>query len=227
MNINIIDLSLKQDSFPRFKRDFGVEYNCIYYNGFKDKYPKVKKGEIVVLTGSEYSIIRDYEWLPVLLSWVNDIYYSNVPILGICYGHQLIARALADIKAVSKAPIPEMTFIPIYIIKNHVIFNELENPFHAMSAHYDMVKELPEGFEIIAYSKDCNNQIMIDKNRPAIGLQFHPEIDIETGKKCIYIEEKILIEKGLNPNHLLELIPHKPTGADRILRNIALYFREF
>ena len=219
MDVLIIDLSLNQDSYPRFKTIFGDEYNSIYFNGFIPPYPRLDKDMPIVLTGSEYSILNDYEWIFPLMDWILEAYYRGNPMLGVCYSHQLIARALTGIEAVSRADIPEMTFIPIEIVKDNPLFKGLDNPFFVMSSHYDQVRILPEGFEVLARSKDCLNQAMAHKSKPVYSIQFHPEIDGKTGRKCIYTEKKILIEKGLDIDSLLCQIRDHSTGAEQVLRN--------
>jgi GMP synthase (glutamine-hydrolysing) len=219
MDVLIVDLSLNQDSYPRFKEIFGDECNSIYFNGFFPPYPKIDAHLPVVLTGSEYSILNDYEWIFPLMDWIVEAYDRGNPILGVCYSHQLIARALVGIEAVSRVDIPEMTFIPIEITKDNPLFKGLDNPFLVMSAHYDQVRVLPEGFESLARSKDCLIQAMAHNSKPVYGIQFHPEIDGETGRKCIYSEKKILIDKGFDIDYLLSQIRDNSTGAEQVLRN--------
>jgi GMP synthase-like glutamine amidotransferase len=88
-----------------------------------------------------------------------------------------------------------------------------------MSAHYDQVSRLPEGFETVARTQTCPIQAMVHKTKPVVGMQFHPEIEIERGRKCVRDEWEKLKQHGLDPDMLLAQIPVAPTGADRVLRN--------
>jgi hypothetical protein len=58
-----------------------------------------------------------------------------------------------------------------------------------------------------------------------VGLQFHPEIEIERGRKCVFDEWEKLRQHGLEPEVLLAQIPSAPTGADRVLRNFLSFVR--
>lgn len=176
-----------------------------------------------MLTGSEYSITHDYPWLDPLLEYVRKVFDSGKPLLGICYSHQLIARALAGKEAVGKAGIPEITFAPIEITKPHPIFAGLPNPFRVMSSHYDQVCRLPEGFETVARSRDCPIQAMVHHDKPVVGMQFHPEMDIEQGRQSLLEEWEKLKTYGLDPEKLLAQIPSCRTGAERVLRNFLKY----
>lgn len=153
------------------------------------------------------------------MDYVRRFFETGKPMLGVCYSHQLIARALHGREAVSKAVVPEMTYTPIEVTKPHALFNGLPNPFWAMSAHYDQVSRLPEGFEIVARTQTCPIQAMVHKKKPVVGMQFHPEIEIERGRKCVRDEWEKLKQHGLDPEVLLAQIPVSPTGANRVLRN--------
>ena len=178
-----------------------------------------------MLTGSEYSVTEDYPWLEPLLDYVRRFFECGKPMLGVCYSHQLIARALHGRRAVSKALVPEMTYTPIEVTKSHPLFHGLPNPFWVMSAHYDQVTRLPEGFEAVARTRDCAIQAMVHKTKPVLGLQFHPEIEIERGRKCVLDEWEKLRQHGIEPEVLLAQIPSVPTGADRVLRNFLSFVR--
>jgi len=221
MVIHVIDLSVDQNCYPDFKRDFGPEHDAIYINAFTDRLPDPGAAGIVVLTGSAHSITKDYPWLATLEDFTRKRCASGLPLFGVCYGHQLIARALAGREAVGRAAVPEVTFAPIEIVKQHPVFAGLPNPFLVMSSHYDEAKKLPDGFELLARSRDCAVQAMAHRDRPIVGVQFHPEFDIAKSRQSVNDERESLIRLGLDPDALQAGIPDRRTGADVILRNFA------
>ena len=223
MIIHIIDLSKNQDSYPRFKRDFGPENKTVYYNGFTGAFPPARGKGLLVLTGSEYSITKDFPWFDPLMDYVRDACERGRPLLGVCYGHQLIARALAGRKAVGRAAVPEVTFTLITITTPHPIFKGLPSPFKVMSSHYDEVTMLPPGFKAIARSANCRIQAMAHGEKPVAGIQFHPEIEVEKARSCIREERRKLLRRGLDPDALLAQIPQERLGAQVILTNFARY----
>lgn len=219
MKVYIIDLSFKQDSYFMFKRDIENLCEPLQINGFTPPYPELKKNDVLILTGSEYSIIDDYQWTENLLGYVRKSVNDNIPILAVCYGHQLIARSFCGKDSVGKAARVEMTFISIDIIKDHPLFEGLSNPFYVMSSHYDEVISLPEGFEVYAKSENCNIHTMIHAEIPVVSMQFHPEIDVDIARRMIIREKETLKKNDINYLELLNKIPDERMGAEKIFKN--------
>ena len=95
------------------------------------------------------------------------------PILGICYGHQLIAHKLDG--KVSKGEVKEYGLTKISLKKN-VLFQGLDNKQIVWMSHGDSVSKVPSGFDVIASSNDCIVAAMSDIDRNIYGVQFHPEV---------------------------------------------------
>jgi GMP synthase (glutamine-hydrolysing) len=101
---------------------------------------------------------------------------ANFPIVGICAGHQYIARFFGG--KVTPADQPEFGKIELKIIKNGIdIFNEVPKKSIVWLSHNDEVSVIPSDFERIAESESCKVQAMRHKNKPLYGLQFHPEVE--------------------------------------------------
>jgi len=175
----------------------------------------------VVLTGSAYSITRDYPWLPAAEEFTRQRCRLGRPLFGVCYGHQLIARALAGKGAVGRAAVPEIGFAPVEIVKRHPVFEGLPSPFLVMSSHYDEVTTLPGGFELLARSRDCGVQAMAHRELPIVGVQFHAEFERDKSRQSVIDERENLVKLGLDPDALLATIPERRAGAQIILRNFA------
>ena len=195
----------------------------MYINAFSDRLPDPDVDGIVVLTGSAHSITKDFPWLPGIEDFTRKRCMSGLPLFGVCYGHQLIARALLGKEAVGRAAVPEVGFAPIEIVKRHPIFDGLPNPFLVMSSHYDEVRTLPGGFECLAKSNNCAIQAMAHRDRPVAGVQFHPEFDSAKARQSVSDEREKLAALGLDPEALLAGIPDERMGADSILRNFARF----
>lgn len=221
IRIHVIDISVKQDCHPDFERDFGPEHHTRYINAFSDAYPDPAADGLVVLTGSAHSITRDYPWLPGLEAFTRARCQRGLPLFGVCYGHQLIARALAGRSAVGRAAAPEIGFGPVEIVKPHPVFAGLPDPFRVMSSHYDEVRALPDGFEVLARSRHCAIQAMAHRQAPIVGVQFHAEFDAPAARRSVEDERDKLLRLGLDPDALLAGIPERRAGAEAILRNMA------
>lgn len=96
------------------------------------------------------------------------------PILGICAGHQYIARFFGGSAAPSG--IPEYGKIEIEILAHGRILAGLPDRFVAWESHNDEVKSLPPGFMNLARSENCDIQAIEHRRLPVFGLQFHPEV---------------------------------------------------
>ena len=139
----------------------------------------------IIISGSEESIINERDWIDQEMKLVRRIMDKNIPTLGICFGHQLIARALLGLKVVRKAKKPEIGWKQVTLHIENPLFAGLENEFFIYNSHFDEVCNLTDDFEILASSNLCQVQAYQIKNKPMWGVQFHPEIDMESGKKFI------------------------------------------
>lgn len=108
------------------------------------------------------------------LEYINSIDELDIPILGICLGHQLIAKSFGG--EVSTSFTESYAQIEIDIIKDDMLFNEIESPMKVWTSHKDEVKTIPNNFEILAKSTICNIEAMKHKEKDIYGIQFHPEV---------------------------------------------------
>ncbi|WP_456395261.1 GMP synthase subunit A [Thermococcus sp.] len=98
----------------------------------------------------------------------------NVPLLGICLGHQLIARYFGG--RVGRGEKAEYSLVEVEILKENDIFKGLPGCLKVWESHMDEVKELPEDFELLARSEFCPVEAMRHRELPIYGVQFHPEV---------------------------------------------------
>ena len=100
---------------------------------------------------------------------------ADIPILGICAGHQFMGRFFGG--KVSESKIPEFGKIELTITKRNKIFEKVPEKSIVWLSHNDEVSKLPKDFEILARSENCKIQAMKHKNNLFYGLQFHPEVE--------------------------------------------------
>lgn len=104
-----------------------------------------------------------------------EILELGIPILGICYGMQLLTYCLDG--KVEPAQNREYGKAELDILLNDaVLFNNLPSPQTVWMSHGDLVTEIPTGFELVATSKDCPIASIQDTSRKFYGVQFHPEV---------------------------------------------------
>jgi GMP synthase-like glutamine amidotransferase len=139
----------------------------------------------IILTGSEASILDREPWVEAEAAMVRKAVAAGPAVLGSCWGHQLIAFALAGDGHVRRAARPEIGWIPIHLESSSALLGPAGTTAFTFSSHYDEVFDLPDGFAVLASSEGCPVQAFRVGNRPVWGLQCHPEIDVPTGQRFI------------------------------------------
>lgn len=102
------------------------------------------------------------------------IYDLGVPILGMCYGQQVTAHALGG--TVEKGHVREYGHATANFVHKKAIFEGLQDSESVWMSHFDQVTVAPEGFEIVASTKDCPIAAMANYERNIYCVQFHPEV---------------------------------------------------
>lgn len=112
------------------------------------------------------------------------LFELGIPVLGICYGNQLIAHLLGG--QVEKASEREYGVVDITLDNSNPIFKGLEKNEICWMNHDDYVSVLPEGFKAIGQTSACKVAAMANDEKKLYGLQFHPEVvDTPKGKEIL------------------------------------------
>ena len=98
---------------------------------------------------------------------------AEFPILGICYGHQLIGKTfgarLSDLGRMCRG------FERVKVLGTHPLFDDLPYEIRVPESHRQALASVPTGFECLGESASSKVEIMVHKSRPVYGFQFHPE----------------------------------------------------
>ncbi|MEQ8198001.1 MAG: glutamine-hydrolyzing GMP synthase [Clostridiaceae bacterium] len=112
------------------------------------------------------------------------IFSLGVPILGICYGDQLMSHVLGG--TVKTAPVREYGKTHINLDNSSKLFKGILKEEICWMSHTDYVAEAPEGFKIIAHTEVCPIAAMENEEKKLYGVQFHPEVEhTPFGKKML------------------------------------------
>lgn len=174
--------------------DFGGQYNQLIARRIREEnvyaeirpYNKITTEEIlkegykgIVFTGGPNSVYD--ETSP---HYDKNVLNLGIPVLGICYGHQLITF-MAGGKVSSAKNSSEYGKIPLFVEKD-ILFEGVKSESVCWMSHNDFVSELPEGFTAIAHTAKCPVGAMKDEKRKIYGVQFHPEVThTEYGKQIL------------------------------------------
>ncbi|SHH38813.1 glutamine-hydrolyzing GMP synthase [Tepidibacter thalassicus] len=163
--------------------DFGGQYNqliarrvreCNVYcevvpYTFSIEKIKEKNPKGIIFTGGPSSVYQ--EGAPRVSK---EIFNMNIPILGICYGAQLMAYMLGgNVKRGNKREYgkTEINY------EDSLLFKGIEKKNITWMSHTDLIDKLPNGFKASAFTRDCPIAAMEDENKKLYGVQFHPEVE--------------------------------------------------
>ena len=149
-------------------RELGVYSEIMPYNIAAKKLLSLKP-TAVILSGGPASVIT--KKAPICDKGLFDI---GIPVLGICYGAQLMARLLGG--RVAKAKLREYGRAHIAVKSKKSIFKDIASNEIVWMSHGDKIIKLPVGFKIIGSTRNSLIAAMEDSKNRFYGLQFHPEV---------------------------------------------------
>lgn len=164
--------------------DFGGQYNQLIArrvrecNVYSEVVPydidiekiKQKNPKGIIFTGGPASVYSENS-----PKCADEIFNLNIPILGICYGMQLMTHILGG--SVSKAGKREYGTTEVNINNHSPLFKGFGTTNRFLMSHTDFVQKIPEGFENIGHTSSCPNAAIENSTRKLYGIQFHPEVN--------------------------------------------------
>lgn len=167
-------------SFPQMFADLlcenAPEWEFRAYRVMDGEFPfSIDECDAWLITGSKASVYDGDEWIDDLKEFLEDAYEEHIPLVGICFGHQVLAEALGG--TVEKSRKGWGLGVQAYTVTDagRGILPDLES-FAVNSFHQDQVLELPEDAKVLAESSFCP-YAALDYNGRALSFQGHPEFD--------------------------------------------------
>ena len=138
--------------------------------------PGAGEFDAAVVTGSRSSVYWDEAWIPPLIDWTADAAAAGLPILGVCYGHQVLAEALGG-----RVTGMDEFEIGYNEITHHgdELFDGIDREFTVFTTHGDAVVDLPSEAVELAENEYGVHAFRQDH---CWGVQFHPEYDLATAE---------------------------------------------
>lgn len=173
----------------------------------------------VIITGSAKEVYENEIWIDKTMELVREIKAEKIPLLGICFGYQLIAKVFGG--EVQKNPkgreIGTCMISLLRNARNDELFTGVPAQIKVQESHISAVVILPKNAKLLAKNKYGIQAFRIS-NESIWGVQFHPEVTPDNLRKVIRFRQNILAEEGLDAQKIHDAV--QPTvEAQQILQN--------
>lgn len=200
------------DMFARLLDGHGFTFRT--YKVVDGEFPKgVKDCEGWLITGSRHGVYEDHPWIPPLEQFIRDAFTAHVPVVGICFGHQIVAQAMGG--KVERYANGWAVGATDYAFQGETI---------TLNAwHRDQVVKAPAGAKVIASNDFCANAALLYDDR-ALTVQAHPEFRPE------FLDGLMKTRgKGLVPDEVMAAAATRladPLQDKTMAGRIAAFFKE-
>jgi GMP synthase (glutamine-hydrolysing) len=175
----------------------------------------------VIVTGSPAMVSDREDWSERSAEWLADVVQRGTPVLGICYGHQLLAHGLGG-RVGTNPRGREIGTVRVRLLPdaaNDPLVGALDDKIAVQQTHSESVLELPPGARRLA-ENDCDPHQAYAIGERVWGVQFHPEFDVDVIRAYIDARAEALREEGLDPEAIAVAVTETPAGA-LLLRRFA------
>jgi GMP synthase (glutamine-hydrolysing) len=174
--------------------------------------PAPRDADAFVITGSSSSVTERAPWMLRTEELVRAIDHEGIPLLGICFGHQMIAQALGG--EVKKNPRGrEIGTVCLHQVADDPLFAGLPRSFEVNASHVDSVVELPPRAELLATTAlDPASAFRVGTR--VRGVQFHPEFDADVMRGYLGARAHLVASEGQDPQALLAAVHQGTRGKD-------------
>jgi GMP synthase (glutamine-hydrolysing) len=189
-----------------------------------DPLPSIKSLSAVIITGSSSNVTERAQWMLRTEAYIRELAAARVPILGICFGHQIVAQALGG--HVARNPRGrEIGTVTVTICAEDVLLEGLPDPFHANASHLESVVRLPDG------ARSLGSTALEPHAVYAIGdhircVQFHPEFDADVTRGYIRARATRIVEEGGDPDALFDRVQETAHARSLVARFVQRFVRQ-
>jgi GMP synthase (glutamine-hydrolysing) len=164
-----------------------------------------------ILTGSHNMVTDKLDWSERTAEWLRGQVEKRTPVLGICYGHQLLAQALGGVAGANPRG-REFGNQKIYLngeAKNDSLFSSMPKIFEGHCCHAQSAIKLPAGAVCLGgNTHDPNHAVRFAGN--CWGVQFHPEFDVEATRYYIEQHKDLLAKQRIDTKQLSDAVSPAP-----------------
>jgi len=204
---------------------FEVDIFKAYENEFPEK---LDAYHCIFLSGSVLSAYDQEDWIIKEEQLIRQAAEMGIPMLGACFGSQILALALCGKDQVFRRCDCEIGYTWIHL--NHSspddpLLAGMGDKVRMFVWHNDEVKADHEDMRILGYSDDCPNQIWRFKDKPIWGIQGHPELDREDAQRTFEHYRKLFERDGADVDELIRNAEDN-TEVINLYRNFIKYCRD-
>ncbi len=197
--ILILDYSVNREETAIIKSCISQDENLhALFIDSEDSFPNDLIEQVythVIHTGSVLSINEDAPFTKKAMQFIRDFKDEGGWQMGICYGHQLVCRALIGLKAVQSSHSGfEVGWENVNFTSKAMNLLGVRGTEKVWQHHFDEVIKMPEGSELLATNAHCRIQAYINFEQHILGTQFHPEFNRKSGNQY-FINDRDFIEK--------------------------------
>ncbi|WP_417251653.1 glutamine amidotransferase-related protein [Castellaniella sp.] len=174
-----------------------------------------------ITTGSKCSANDDFDWIRTLSGFMRLLWQADKPLVGICFGHQLMARSMGG--QVVRSPMGWGLGVYATTVQEKQPWMSpwYSEDLQLLASHQDQVSELPPGGQILVGSSFCP-MYMMQIGRHFLSIQGHPEFTRAYVSDLVnFRRDRIGAERVLAARHSLQLAVHDQLLAHWILNFIA------
>ncbi|UCG53725.1 MAG: glutamine amidotransferase [Candidatus Latescibacterota bacterium] len=177
----------------------------------------------IIVTGSHSMVTDGLDWIERTASWLRVAVGQRIPVLGICFGHQLLAYALGG--EVGRNPNGrEYGTVEVHLnetANTDGLLGRFGSVIKVHASHTQSVLKLPRGAIRLASSDTDPNQAFV-VGGTAWGVQFHPEFDAEIATAYVEFNVELLRKENQDPKRLIERVTDTRYGSEILQRFAAL-----
>ena len=215
----VMDCYVEGDGSKNFRRLLGGRPITAWRPMDSMEIPDLSAVSAVVISGSAACVTDPVPWMQPMVKAIQIAHERDVPILGICFGHQIVAHSIFGADAVRKAETPEIGWKEIVVTGRDPLFAGSTDNFRTFVSHFDEVRPNIPGMTVFAETKDCAVHAYRVDGARTWGVQFHAEMDQKEAEDLSVIRIEGRPDLGLDVQSTLAMSKDSTPLALRMFEN--------